>query len=742
VIPCGTPGDRTRLEEMLAAEGGRIAERTRLTHAYLTEGFDWPALGLAVVPHHHLFGQAPRPPGREPPRPRRRREECLDLDEGDTVVHAHHGIARYLGTREVVREGIRREFILLEFREGERLYVPVDAAELVQRYVGVGGETPSLHRLGGRRWTRQKGEVKKAVCALAADMLRVQAAREASAGIRHPADTPWQREFEAAFPFADTPDQAAATEVIKSEMARPAPMDRLICGDVGYGKTEVAIRAAFKAVEGGAQVAVLVPTTILAEQHGRTFAGRFADYPFLVEVLSRFKTPGEQADILRRTASGGVDVLIGTHRLVQPDVRFKNLGLLIIDEEQRFGVKHKEYLKRMRTQVDVLTMTATPIPRTLHMALLGIRDISNLTTPPPGRMAVRTEIVRFDRDRIRDAVRRELARDGQVYFVHNRVRTIETMAHLLRDLVPEARVEIVHGQMRKKAVRAVMDDYVRGEVDVLVTTTIIESGMDIPNANTLFIDRPHELGLADLHQLRGRVGRFDQRAFTYLILPRKKPLTETQEKRVRAVEEYSELGAGFRIALRDLEIRGAGNILGAEQSGHIAAVGYDMYCRLLQEAVATLSGGRPKAVPETVSVDLPLRATLPAAYVPALSQRMDLYRRISKAPDPASLDALRRELRDRFGPPPEEAEQLFQLARLKQRAAPASVGSIVWGDGDVYLGFASEDDAARFASGNGFETREVRPGTLRVSPPADRRDGKALLAFLLEGFEKGRAPTP
>ena len=690
------------------------------------------------MPHHQAFGRpAQRPAEASPPSaPLAVGDEFLDASPGDLVVHAHHGIARYLGPRTVDREGVAREFLLIEFRGGEQLYVPVDAADLVRRYVGVGEGSPSLHALGGRLWRRQKEEVRDAVTRLALEMIETQAARAANPGLAFPPDSKWQREFEASFPFPDTPDQAAATAAIKRDMERGISMDRLLCGDVGYGKTEVAVRAAFKTAEAGRQSAVLVPTTILAEQHGRTFAERMAEYPFVVEVISRFKTKGEQADILERCAAGGVDVLIGTHRLLRPDVRFKDLGLVVIDEEQRFGVRAKEHLKRLRLQVDVLTLTATPIPRTLHMALLGLRDISNLATPPAGRMAISTEILRFDRGKVREAILRELERDGQVYFVHNRVHSIHRVAELLREIVPEAVVGVVHGQMKKAEIRGVMASFVRGEIQVLVATTIIESGVDIPNVNTLFVHHAHEFGLADLHQLRGRVGRYHHRAHAYLILPGKKPISETAEKRVRAIEEYTELGAGFRIALRDLEIRGAGNILGAEQSGHIAAVGYDMYCRLLREAVDSLAGAPDRVHRGDLGVDLPVSAHLPAAYVPDARARMDLYRRAATAPDAGALAGLRAELADRFGPPPPEAEALLAVSRLKAAAARARARYVGNGTDGVLAVFEPPEAAKAFAAASGGAAVEYQDGYVTIRVPKGKETGAALVEFLTGMFER------
>ncbi|MCI0458691.1 MAG: transcription-repair coupling factor [Gemmataceae bacterium] len=612
--------------------------------------------------------------------PRRRLESraidsFLDLQEGDLVVHVSHGIARYRGMQVVDKNGQAEEHLILEFREGTRLYVPASKIELVQKYVGGAHSDPDLSKLGGAGWQRKKDRVAAAVLDLASEMVELQATREAQPGIAYPPDTEWQAEFEATFPYEETPDQLTTLTEIKRDMQRARPMDRLICGDVGYGKTELAIRAAFKAIDNGQQVAVLVPTTILAEQHFRTFGERLAEYPFNVESISRFRSAGEQKRILERLARGGVDVIIGTHRLVSPDVQFKDLGLVIIDEEQRFGVEHKERLKRLRQTVDVLTLTATPIPRTLHLSLLGIRDISNLETPPRDRLAIETRIARFDAQLIRHAMLRELNREGQVYFVHNRVQNIQEIADRVQQIVPEARIVIGHGQMHEHELERAMLKFVRREADVLVATTIIESGLDIPNANTIFINQADNYGLADLHQLRGRVGRYKHRAYAYLLLDGQRQVTPAAARRLKAIEEFTELGAGFKIAMRDLEIRGAGNILGTQQSGHIAAVGYELYCQLLENAVRRLKNQPSKGHVE-VTIDLPWQAFLPRDYVPGQRLRIEVYRRLGRVRRLERLEDFKGELRDRFGPFPEPVEWLLRLAELRLLAERWQVATI------------------------------------------------------------------
>ncbi|MGB2614865.1 MAG: transcription-repair coupling factor [Phycisphaerae bacterium] len=672
--------ERDRACEIVSKMDAGPRERVRPGLGRLAAGFRLVAEGVTVVANHELFQRY-----HDRRRLRRRLETraidtWLDLARGDLVVHVVHGIGRYLGMKTLRHEGkgadvLAEDHLVLEFRDKTRVYVPASQVDLVQKYIGGFKGRPQLSRVGGKAWAEKKRRAESAVEDLAADLLRLQAVRQMSPGIAYPDDTLWQKELEASFPYPETDDQLAAMHEIKRDMREKRPMDRLLCGDVGYGKTELAVRAAFKAVEAGRQVAVLVPTTVLAEQHVRTFRERVADYPVLVEMLSRFQTRGAQADILRRFHLGQVDVVIGTHRLLSADVRPADLGLLIVDEEQRFGVEHKERLKRLRETVDVLTLTATPIPRTLHMALLGIRDISSLSTPPQDRRAVRTEICSWEDDLVRQAILRELGRDGQVFFVHNRVRTIEAVAERVQALVPEARVASAHGQMHERDLESRMIDFFNGRVDVLVSTTIIESGLDVPRANTMFIHEADRFGLADLHQLRGRVGRYKHRAYCYVLLPESRPLTPAAAKRLRAIERYSQLGAGFQIAMRDLEIRGAGNMLGAEQSGHIAAVGYELYCRLLESAVGRLQG-RPEPDRRRADVRLDLAAFLPPAYVPTESQRISLYRQLQRAPDTEALGQIADEIADMYGPVPEEVRRLVALERVRLLAGRARIRTI------------------------------------------------------------------
>jgi transcription-repair coupling factor (superfamily II helicase) len=665
LIACHNDAERKRLTDVLAAGQLAQSDRLRLVTGRVRAGFRMVDAGIAVLSDHELFHREEV----RPVMPRRRLEaraidSFLDLAEGDLVVHVSHGIARYRGMQILEKHGQTEEHLILEFREGTRVYVPASKIDLVQKYVGGARTEPELSKFGGTAWQRKKETVEAAVIDLASEMIDLQALRESKPGIALPADTEWQSEFEATFPYVETPDQLTSLAEIKQDMQRPRPMDRLICGDVGYGKTELAVRAAFKTIDNGRQVAVLVPTTVLAEQHFRTFGQRLAEYPFVVESISRFRTHGEQRKILERLAQGGVDIIIGTHRLVSADVRFKDLGLVVIDEEQRFGVEHKERLKRLRETVDVLTMTATPIPRTLHLALLGIRDISNLETPPADRLAIETRIARHDPQLIRHAILRELNRDGQVYFVHNRVYDIKEVANRLQTIVPEARIAIAHGQMPEHDLEQAMVRFLRREADILVATTIIESGLDIPNVNTIFIDQADNYGLADLHQLRGRVGRYKHRAYAYLLLDSERGVTPVAARRLKAIEEFTELGAGFKIAMRDLEIRGAGNILGTQQSGHIAAVGYEMYCQLLENAVRRVKN-QPLRTPLEVSIDLPWPAYLPRDYVPGQRLRIEVYRRLARIRRLERLEDFRQELRDRFGAPPESTEWLLRLAELR-----------------------------------------------------------------------------
>lgn len=665
LIACHNEAEQSRLQEVLAAGQLAQSDRLRLVIGRVKSGFRLVDPGLVVLGGQELFH-------RDETRqvlPRRKIESraidsFLDLTDGDLVVHVSHGIARYRGMKLLDKGGRQEEHLQLEFRNGVMVYVPASKIDLVQKYVGGSKVNPELSKVGGTGWARKKEKVQEAVFDLASEMIELQAIREAQPGLACTSDSEWQLEFEASFPYQETPDQLTTMVELKRDMERPRPMDRLICGDVGYGKTELAIRAAFKAVDNGRQVAVLVPTTVLAEQHYRTFTQRLAEYPFAVEGLSRFRTKGQQKDIIKRLADGSVDIVIGTHRLVSSDVMFKDLGLVIIDEEQRFGVSHKERLKQLRKKVDVLTLTATPIPRTLHLSLLGIRDISNLETPPPDRLAIETRIARFDEKLIRHAILRELNREGQVYFVHNRVHNIEDVAGKLSRIVPEARIAIVHGQMPEGQMEQAMLRFVQREADILLATTIIESGLDIPNANTMFINQADNYGLADLHQLRGRVGRYKNRAYTYLLLDQDKTISPTAARRLKAIEEFTDLGAGFQIALRDLEIRGAGNILGNQQSGHIATVGYEMYCQLLENAVRQFRN-QPVKEPLEINIDLPWTAYLPREYVEGQRLRIEVYRRLSRIRSVKRLEEFTEELRDRFGPIPEITQWLLRLAEIR-----------------------------------------------------------------------------
>ncbi|MCL2006357.1 MAG: transcription-repair coupling factor [Planctomycetaceae bacterium] len=591
-------------------------------------------------------------------------DSFLDLKPGDFVVHIAHGIARFKGIQTLTKGQQQEEHLHLEFADSQALHVPISKIGLVQKYIAGNKHKPKLAKIGGQLWLKHKKAVQEAVFDLAEEMIELQARREAQPGIAFPPDSDWQREFDAAFPFRETEDQLYAIEAVKRDMELARPMDRLLCGDVGFGKTEVAIRAAFKAVDAGYQVAVLVPTTILAEQHARTFAERMEDYPVTVSALSRFQTKQEQKHIIENLTAGKVDIIIGTHRIVSEDIRFHNLGLVVIDEEQRFGVQHKERLKMFRDSVDVLTMTATPIPRTLHFSLLGIREISNLETPPENRLAVQTEIIRFDDKIVRDAILRELDRDGQIYFVHNRVYDINEIAMRLQQIVPECRIGIGHAQMPDEELEYVMRSFMDHEFDMLVCTTIIESGLDIPNANTMFIDDAGKYGLADLHQLRGRVGRYIHQAYCYLLLSQTQSVNPTAMKRLRAIEDYAHLGSGFNIAMRDLEIRGTGNILGTQQSGHIATVGYEMYCQFLETAIRTLKRMPPRTVID-VELDLPGAALIPMDYVKDQRIKIDLYRRLTRVSTLEESMDLRKEMQKRFGKPPLEVRRLLIHSQIK-----------------------------------------------------------------------------
>jgi transcription-repair coupling factor (superfamily II helicase) len=702
-----TEAEIRRLGEVFAAT--QIARDGRLHFAVgtLQNGFRLVPDRIVLLSSGELFRRADvQRPASVRRRLGRAIESFLDLHEGDLVVHLSHGIARYRGMKLMDKNGHVEEHLELEFHGKTRLYVPSSKIGLVQKYVGGTKGRPMLAKLGGRLWEKQKRRVESAVTDMAAEMLELQAMRASRPGISFRVETEWQNEFDASFPYKETPDQLTTLEAIKLDMQAPRPMDRLLCGDVGYGKTEVAMRAAFKAIDSGYQVAVLVPTTVLAEQHLRTFSARMAEFPFSIASLSRFSSRRQQAEIVEKLAAGTVDIVIGTHRLAQPDVKFHNLGLIIIDEEQRFGVDVKERLKSMRQTVDVLTMTATPIPRTLHMGLIGVRDISNLETPPEDRLPVETRVTRFSSELIRQAVLRELNRQGQIYFVHNRVNDIQALAKKLNNIVPEARISIAHGQMAEHELEDVMLGFVGHRFDILLATTIIESGLDIPNANTIFIDEADCYGLADLHQLRGRVGRYIHRAYCYLLLDPNKNLTSTSARRLKAIEEFSQMGAGFAIAMRDLEIRGAGNILGTQQSGHIAVVGYDLYCTLLQQAVQQLKREPPKQAVE-VEIDLPGEGHIPRSYVPDMRLKIDLYRRLGRISSYDDLQALRNELRDRFGPPPPLVEHVLWLAELRIAAHRWRIESIHMEPPYVVFRYRSAQLVRELSSQSGGKLRIV-----------------------------------
>ncbi len=751
---CGTEGELQRFDELWIEYG--LAKRkagakpVRMLGS-VSRGFLVETARLVVVTDSEIFGRTrtQRPRRLKSPHAAATRSaleiDFTDLSVGDFVVHLQHGIGRYLGLKvlpletRTTRDGRGKssggeECLVIEYgtrdpeQDSPKLYVPVSEAHLVSKYVGTGRARPPLSILGGKRWAKAKADAEKAVSDVAADLLKLQASREAQPGHEFGDDTPWQRELEGAFPFEETPDQWTAIEAAKRDMQQPKPMDRLVCGDVGFGKTEVAIRAAFKAVMGGKQVAVLVPTTVLAQQHFNTFVERMAEFPVSVELLSRFRTKKQADAVIAALAAGSVDVVIGTHKLVQPNVRFKDLGLVIIDEEQRFGVLHKEKLKMLRQTVDVLTLTATPIPRTLHMALTGARDMSTIETPPQDRLPIETTVIEFDETALRNAIQRELNRGGQVFFLHNRVTTIETMADRIRKLVPKARLIVGHGQMASGTLEKVMTRFINGDADILLSTTIIESGLDIPNANTIIVDRADRFGLSELYQLRGRVGRYKHQAFAYLILPRHAALLNDARKRISALKQYSKLGSGFKIAMRDLEIRGAGNILGAQQSGHITAVGFELYCQLLKQSVKRLKGetverrvevrvaldflamnpgeeksaerAPRKAAPPEFEVTVPrdvvtemdddeppaaadeprdigrVPAYLPFNHIPETRQRIVLYRKLAQLSNAAELAELRAEIRDRFGPIPKPVERLLGAAELKVLAAAKNVTGI------------------------------------------------------------------
>ncbi len=654
----------------------------------LRSGFKFPDAKLMVATDVEMFGL------RNIHRPRKSFKKglaissLLELNEGDYVVHIHHGIGRYKGLTRLTSPAGEKDYLLLEYAGTDKLYVPADQIDRVQKYIGADDAQPALHRLGGSEWSRTTKKVKESVREMAEELVKLYAARQSQEGYSYSPDTPWQQELESAFEYDETPDQLEAIQEVKQDLEAPKPMDRLICGDVGYGKTEVALRAVFKAVNDGKQVAILAPTTILAQQHFNTFKERFAAYPVNVTMLSRFCTRTEQKQTVEGLRTGEVDVVIGTHRLLSKDIEFRDLGLLVVDEEQRFGVAHKERLKQLRTTVDVLTLTATPIPRTLHMSLSGIRDMTVINDPPEGRTPIKTYCREYDDEMVRDAILRELDRSGQVYYVHNRVENIEHIADHVRKLVPYARVQVGHGQMHEEELEKVMLEFYAHKYDVLVCTTIIESGLDIPNVNTIIVNNADKLGLAQLYQLRGRVGRSNRQAYAYLLYKTDKVMSETAEKRLQAIREFSDLGSGFRIALRDLEIRGAGNLLGAEQHGHMAAVGFDMYCQLLAEAIQEVKGEEPSRI-ELPPVDLPMDAHIPVSYIPTESLRLSFYKKMTSARDEKDIDQLSEEMRDRFGELPKPVVNSLDILRLRLKASGIGISSIAVDRRQVIMRFAT-----------------------------------------------------
>jgi transcription-repair coupling factor (superfamily II helicase) len=729
-------------EEASAAADSPVTAPTIVTVGRLSGGFEMVAARLLTHVEADLFDEAGaqvlerRAPGAEGSRQqtegRRKRSKAgaflsdfRDLKPGDYVVHVDHGIARFGGLQTLDLGTRSSEFMLLFYAEDAKLYVPVERLDLVQRYSSAEGHQPTLDRLGGLGWQKTKAKAKRAMRDMADELLRLYAERKLVGGYAFAGDTPWQREFEDGFEYLLTPDQETAIEDVKHDMEEPTPMDRLLCGDVGYGKTEVAMRAAFKAVMEGKQAAVLTPTTVLAYQHYDTFRGRFAPFPVKVELLSRFRSAKEQKEVAKRVESGEVDVVIGTHRLLSKDVRFKELGLVVVDEEQRFGVAHKERLKHLRKRVDVLTLSATPIPRTLNMSLSGLRDMSLIETPPRDRLAIQTQVVQFSENVIKSAIELELGRGGQIFFIHNRVETIETIAALVQRLVPQARLVVGHGQMNEKEMERVMLDFIEFKHDVLVATTIIENGIDIPRANTIIINRADQYGLSQLYQLRGRVGRSNRRAYAYLLIPGEQELSPIAKRRLAAIREFSDLGAGFRIAALDLELRGAGNLLGGQQSGHMDALGFDLYTQMLERTVAELRG---EAVEDEtcVTINLGVDVAIPDEYISDMGQRLRTYKRVSSARDEETLSSIRNEIRDRYGRLPESVEQLFGYALLRRLAEDLSVLSIDKTTDGVALKFSEKariSPEKLLAFVNAREGRVFSPtGVLKLNLNDDEQD--------------------
>ncbi len=737
VLVADSPGLATRMGEVLTEAGvparGALdlpeapeAGIVTVTVAELRHGFTLPTVALTLYTAADLAGQREvDKSARKMPARRKNTIDPLELAAGDPIVHETHGVGRYIEMVQRTVQGATREYLVVEYapsrrgQPGDRLFVPMDQLHLITRYVG--GESPTLDKMGGADWNKRKSRARKAVREIAAELIKLYAARQATKGYAFGPDTVWQRELEDAFTYVETPDQLAAITEVKADMQQVIPMDRLICGDVGYGKTEIAVRAAFKAVMDGKQVAVLVPTTLLVQQHHATFADRYAGFPVTVAPLSRFQSPAESTKTKDGIADGTVDVVVGTHRLLGGEVQFKDLGLVVVDEEQRFGVEHKEALKKLRLNVDVLSMSATPIPRTLEMAITGIREMSVIATPPEERHPVLTFAGPSDEAQVRAAIRRELAREGQVFYIHNRVNSIEKTAKRLAELVPEARVAVAHGQMNEHTLEQVMVDFWERRTDVLVCTTIIEAGLDISTANTLLIERADLLGLSQLHQLRGRVGRSRERGYAYLLYPPDKPLTETAHDRLATMAAHTDLGAGMAIAMKDLEIRGAGNLLGGEQSGHIAEVGFDLYIRLVGEAVADFRGDSSEPEPE-MKIELPVEAHLPVDYVESERLRLEMYKRLAQVTDEAGIDAVRDELRDRYGPLPEPAEALLAVARFRLLARAKGLTEIIMAGTSVRFSPADLPDSRLLRLNRLYPGAQVRKtaGQVLIPRPTTR----------------------
>ncbi|HHW82430.1 MAG TPA: transcription-repair coupling factor, partial [Actinomycetales bacterium] len=772
VLTTEGPGPGRRMAEQLGSVDvpARVAESVdgppdpgvvHVTTASAGPGFVAPSLQLAVVTEADLTGRAGTSTRDMRKMPARRRNvvDPLALKPGDHVVHEQHGVGRFveLVQRTMGRgpDSTTREYMVIEYaaskrgQAGDRLFVPTDSLDQVTRYSG--GEDPPLNRMGGSDWAKTKSRARRAVREIAAELIRLYAARTATAGHQYGPDTPWQRELEDAFPYTETPDQLVTIDEVKADMEKPVPMDRLISGDVGYGKTEIAVRAAFKAVQDGKQVAILVPTTLLVQQHFETFSERYAGFPIEVRALSRFQSAKEAEETREGLKAGTVDVVIGTHRLITGEVHFKDLGLVVIDEEQRFGVEHKETLKQLRTNVDVLAMSATPIPRTLEMAITGIREMSTLATPPEERHPVLTFVGPYEDRQVAAAIRRELLREGQVFFVHNKVRDIGAVAARVQELVPEARVAVAHGQMAEGQLEKVIVDFWNGEFDVLVCTTIVETGLDISNANTLIVDRADQFGLSQMHQLRGRVGRGRERAYAYFFYPPDHALTETAHDRLATIAAHTDLGAGIQVAMKDLEIRGAGNLLGGEQSGHIAGVGFDLYVRMVSEAVTGFKGEETQRA--DVRIELPINAHVPHDYIAHERLRLEAYSKIAAADTDADLDAIRAELTDRYGAPPEPVERLFAVARVRHHAREVGLAEVSQQGKYVRLSPVEIPESAQ------LRLKRLHPGTIlkpaiRAAlvpfPTTSRMGGKPLTdAALLDWLEElvgilrpiGTAPT-